>query len=216
VAESPPRSIHLAGARQHNLRSVEVTIPHAALTVITGVSGSGKSSLAHDTLFREGQRRYLASWSSHARARLGKLERPALDRVEGLLPALAVDQRAVVRSPRSTVGTLTELYDHLRLLFARVGEGGPAVGPAPTAAGLSFNSPLGACPVCEGLGVEDRVDPELLIADPQRTLREGALVPTTPTGYIVYSQVTVDVLDRVCGAHGFSVDVPWRELDEEQ
>lgn len=216
MADSLPRSIHLAGARQHNLRSVEVTIPHAALTVITGVSGSGKSSLAHDTLFREGQRRYLASWSSHARARLGQLERPEFDRVEGLLPALAVDQRAVVRSPRSTVGTLTELYDHLRLLFARVGEGAPVGGPVPAASGLSFNSPLGACPACEGLGVEDRVDPGLLIADPQRTLREGALVPTTPTGYIVYSQVTVDVLDRVCRAHGFSVDVPWQELDEEQ
>jgi excinuclease ABC subunit A len=210
-------AIRVFGARQHNLRDFDVEIPLGKLTVITGVSGSGKSSLAYDTLFREGQRRYLESVSSYARQSLGKLERPDVDRIEGIPAALAVDQRAVVRSPRSTVGTLGELYDHLRLLFARVGRfdgGDPA--ERITSSLLSFNSPLGACEECKGLGVQDRVDPDLLIADPARTLREGALVPTTPTGYIVYSQVTVDVLDRVCRAHGFTVDLPWRELSPEQ
>ncbi len=212
-----PTSIRVLGARQNNLRGFDVEIPHGKLTVVTGVSGSGKSSLAYDTLFREGQRRYLESISSYARQTLGKLERPEVDRIEGIPAALAVDQRAVVRSPRSTVGTISELYDHLRLLFARVGryegEGEPG---RITASALSFNTPVGACPACKGLGVEDRVDPLLLVADPRRTLREGALVPTTPTGYIVYSQVTVDVLDRVCRVHGFTVDEPWCELDEEQ
>ena len=212
-----PSSIRVLGARQHNLRGFDVEIPHGKLTVITGVSGSGKSSLAYDTLFREGQRRYLESISSYARQSLGKLERPDVDRIEGIPAALAVDQRAVARSPRSTVGTISELYDHLRLLFARVGQddGGGAPGRI-TSSQLSFNSPLGACEACKGLGVEDRVDPGLLIADPGRTLRQGALVPTTPTGYIVYSQVTVDVLDQVCRAHDFTVDQPWNELTEEQ
>ncbi len=210
-------AIRVLGARQHNLRGFDVEIPHGKLTVITGVSGSGKSSLAYDTLFREGQRRYLESISSYARQSLGKLERPDVDRIEGIPAALAVDQRAVARSPRSTVGTISELYDHLRMLFARAGRYEGDDPPARiTSSLLSFNTPMGACEACRGLGVEDRVDPGLLIADPARTLREGALVPTTPTGYIVYSQVTVDVLDQVCRAHDFTVDQPWRELTREQ
>ena len=216
MSDPAPGPIRVVGARQHNLDGFDVAIRPRAITVVTGVSGSGKSSLAFDTLFREGQRRYLASLSSFARAFMGKLERPAVDRIDRIPPALAVDQSAVVRSPRSTVGTLSGLYDHLRLLLARVGTRRAPGAPPPTTSLLSFNSAIGACPACRGLGVEDRVDPELLVADPARTLREGALVPTTPTGYIVYSQVTVDVLDTVCAAHGFSVDVPWRELDDEQ
>ena len=218
MARTTPDGIRIVGARQHNLRGLDLTIRHDALTVVTGVSGSGKSSLAFDTLFREGQRRYLESLSSHARQLLGKLDRPDVDRVEGVRPALAIDQRAAVRSPRSTVGTLSELYDHLRLLFARVATAADGT-PKPaaiTSTLLSFNTPQGACPACKGLGVEDRVDPALLIADPTRTLRQGALVPTTPNGYIVYSQVTVDVLDQVCAVHGFSVDQPWEQLDPEQ
>jgi len=216
MPRATPAAIRIVGARQHNLRGLDLSIRHDALTVVTGVSGSGKSSLAFDTLFREGQRRYLESLSSHARQLLGKLDRPDVDRVEGIRPALAIDQRAAVRSPRSTVGTLTELYDHLRLLFARVGTAANGTPTEVTSTLLSFNTPQGACPACKGLGVEDRVDPGLLIADPTRTLRQGALVPTTPNGYIVYSQVTVDVLDQVCHAHGFSVDEPWEQLNEEQ
>ncbi|MCR9246837.1 MAG: ATP-binding cassette domain-containing protein [bacterium] len=208
-------SLRVTGAREHNLRGIDVEIPHGALTVVTGVSGSGKSSLAFDTLFREGQRRYLAALSSHARQFLGKLQRPAATAFEGLPPALAVDQRTTVRNPRSTVGTLTEVYDHLRLLFARIG-----TPPDPAIqlhlGSFSFNTKDGACENCKGLGVVDRVDPDLLIADPNRTLRAGALVPTTKSGYIVYSQVTVDVLDQICRAHGFDVDTPWQELSAEQ
>ena len=210
------KGIILRGARENNLRDIDVDIPHGSLTVVTGVSGSGKSSLAFDTLFREGQRRYLESLSSYARLTLGKLERPAAERIEGVLPALAIDQRAAISSPRSTVGTVSELYDYLRLLFARVGKAAEGEPGTVNSTLFSFNTPLGACPDCGGLGVDDYVDPELLIADQSLTLRQGALVPTTPNGYIVYSQVTVEVLDLVCQKHGFSVDQPWCELTEEQ
>ncbi|MEU6608442.1 excinuclease ABC subunit UvrA [Streptomyces shenzhenensis] len=109
------------GARQHNLRDVSVEIPRDALVVFTGVSGSGKSSLAFDTIFAEGQRRYVESLSAYARQFLGQLDKPDVDAIEGLSPAIAIDQRTTGRNPRSTVGTITEVYDHLRLLYARIG-----------------------------------------------------------------------------------------------
>src|SRR5512137_144715 len=118
--------IRIRGAHEHNLRSIDVDVVDRALTVVTGVSGSGKSSLAFDTLCREGQRRYLETFSSYARQMLGRLARPAVARIDGLSPAIALDQRFALNSPRSTVGTLTELYDLLRLLWARLGEVGPA------------------------------------------------------------------------------------------
>jgi len=206
--------IVVRGASENNLRSVDVEIPHDALTVVTGVSGSGKSSLAFDVVFRESRRRYLQTFSTHARQFMGRLWRPDVAHLSGLRPAVAVGQRAGVGSPRSTVGTLTELYDDLRLLYARLGRG-------PSGLKLerrlfSFNSPRGACPACKGLGVEDRIDPELLVADPDKTLRLGALAITTPNGYVIYSQVTMDVLDRVLRAHGFSADVPWKDLTDDQ
>ncbi|MHC4955478.1 MAG: excinuclease ABC subunit UvrA [Planctomycetota bacterium] len=109
------------GAREHNLKGVDVSIPRGALTTITGVSGSGKSSLAFDTIYREGQRRFLESLSSYARQFLGGIDRPAVEHVEGLSPAVSIDQKTVSRNPRSTVGTITEIYDYLRLLYARLG-----------------------------------------------------------------------------------------------
>src|SRR3972149_9362528 len=116
------REISIRGAAEHNLRNVDLDIPHETLTVITGLSGSGKSSLAFDTIFKEGQRRYIESLSSSARQFLGQMERPKVDHIEGLSPAAAIDQRAVSRNPRSTVGTITEVSDYLRLLFARPGQ----------------------------------------------------------------------------------------------
>jgi excinuclease ABC subunit A len=114
-------SIVIKGAREHNLKNVDVTIPRDKLVVITGLSGSGKSSLAFDTIFAEGQRRYVESLSSYARQFLGQMDKPDLDSIDGLSPAVSIDQKTTSRNPRSTVGTTTEIYDYLRLLFARVG-----------------------------------------------------------------------------------------------
>ena len=114
--------LSVIGARVHNLKNIDVTIPHNKLTVITGLSGSGKSSLAFDTIFAEGQRRYIETFSAYARNMLGTLERPDVDNISGLSPVIAIEQKTINRNPRSTIGTTTEIYDYLRLLYARIGE----------------------------------------------------------------------------------------------
>ena len=114
--------IEIRGAKSHNLKNIDVSIPRDKLVVITGLSGSGKSSLAFDTIYAEGQRRYIETFSSYARQFLGNLERPDVDKIDGLSPVIAIEQKSTNKSPRSTVGTITEIYDFLRLLFARVSE----------------------------------------------------------------------------------------------
>src|SRR5574342_1140454 len=118
---SEPDSISVRGAREHNLKSIDVEIPKNKLVVFTGVSGSGKSSLAFDTIYAEGQRRYVESLSSYARQFLGIMDKPDVDSIEGLSPAISIDQKSASHNPRSTVGTVTEIYDYLRLLFSRIG-----------------------------------------------------------------------------------------------
>ena len=113
--------IRIRGAREHNLKNIDVDIPRNRLVVLTGLSGSGKSSLAFDTIYAEGQRRYVESLSSYARQFLGQMEKPDVDQIDGLSPAIAIDQKTTSKNPRSTVGTVTEIYDYLRLLYARVG-----------------------------------------------------------------------------------------------
>lgn len=114
--------IEIRGARTHNLKNINLTIPRDKLIVITGLSGSGKSSLAFDTLYAEGQRRYVESLSAYARQFLSLMEKPDVDHIEGLSPAISIEQKSTSHNPRSTVGTITEIYDYLRLMFARVGE----------------------------------------------------------------------------------------------
>src|SRR5258708_3957436 len=113
--------IIVRGAREHNLKNIDVVIPRDQLVVITGLSGSGKSSLAFDTIFAEGQRRYVESLSAYARQFLDKMEKPDVEHIDGLSPAISIDQKGATHNPRSTVGTVTEIYDFLRLLYARIG-----------------------------------------------------------------------------------------------
>ncbi|MFI7073830.1 excinuclease ABC subunit UvrA [Micromonospora sediminicola] len=340
----------IRGAREHNLRDVSLDLPRDALIVFTGLSGSGKSSLAFDTIFAEGQRRYVESLSSYARQFLGQMDKPDVDFIEGLSPAVSIDQKSTSRNPRSTVGTITEVYDYLRLLFARIGEPHcPICGEriskqspqqivdrvlamaegtrfmvlAPVVRGrkgeyvdlfaelqakgyararvdgvvhplteppklkkqekhtievvidrlsvkpsakqrltdsveaalglsgglvlldfvdlpeddparerrysehlacpndhplaiedleprvFSFNAPYGACPECTGLGTKKEVDPELVIPDPERSLREGAIQPWA-TGHNL--EYFLRLLEALGEAEHFDIDTPWRAL----
>ena len=139
-SERTEKYIHVKGARVHNLKNIEVKIPHNQLVVVTGLSGSGKSTLAFDTIFAEGQRRYVESLSAYARQFLGKINKPDVDLITGIAPAIAIEQKVNTRNPRSTVGTSTEIYDYLKLLFAphrahlfaRVGPRGPLATRWPT------------------------------------------------------------------------------------
>ena len=121
-ANTSQETISIRGARVHNLKNISVEVPHNAITVVTGVSGSGKSSLAFDTIYAEGQRRYVESLSAYARQFLERMEKPDVDEISGIAPAVAIRQKNSTRNPRSTVATATEIYDYLRLLFARCGQ----------------------------------------------------------------------------------------------
>ena len=208
------KSLHLRGAHEHNLRHVDLDLPLGLWTAVVGPSGSGKTTLVLDTIVREGQRRFLSGLSARARQFHGKLGRAAVESIGGLPATISIGQQATADSSRSTVGTLSGVLDLLRLWFAReaVDPGGVAL----TRSHFSFNHPDGACEGCGGLGVEDRVAPEALVADPAKSIRAGALKPTLKNGYTVYSQVTVEVMDRICRAHGFDVDTPWEDLSDEQ
>ena len=122
MSKTALKKIIIRGARKHNLKNIDLDIPRDQLTVITGLSGSGKSSLAFDTIYAEGQRRYVESLSSYARQFIGLMEKPEMDTIEGLSPAISIEQRSTARNPRSTVGTVTEIHDYLRLLFAHIGK----------------------------------------------------------------------------------------------
>ncbi len=207
--------IKLKHITHHNLKNIDIEIPHNQFTVISGVSGSGKSTLAEDVIYKDAERRYLETYSIHARQLLNKLIRPEAEHISGLRPAILLQQKNFINSPRSTVGTLTEIHDLLRLFFARLGKSTDNTLDINRSL-FSFNTAEGACPECKGLGLSDKIDPDLIISDPKKSLREGVLVITTPTGYIVYSQVTMDVMSQVCESEGFSADTPWKNLTEYQ
>lgn len=233
--------IEIKGARVHNLKNVSVKIPRNKITVITGISGSGKSSLAFDTIFAEGQRRYVESLSSYARQFLGVIEKPDVDEINGLSPALAIDQRSSVRSPRSTVGTMSEIYDLLRLIWSSIGyvyclkcgtrmekisfetakaqasaldhfkcPNCGANAPEITISTFSFNSPMGACPQCQGLGKKLRIDPEAVVPNSGLTLAEGAIRPWTRIG--AGSNWYQKILNDLSQKYSFSLDKPFGDL----
>ncbi|MCF6241037.1 MAG: excinuclease ABC subunit UvrA [Bacteroidales bacterium] len=209
------QKIKLKNITHHNLKNINIEIPHNKLTVITGVSGSGKSTLAIDVIYRAAEKLFLETYSIHARQFFTKMRRPEVEYISGLRPAIHLEQKNYINSPRATVGTLTALHDLLRLLFARLGKSSDASLRINRSL-FSFNKPEGACPVCNGLALVEHINPDLLISDENKSLRQGALVITTSSGYTVYSQVTIDVMDQVCNSEGFSVDIPWKELTDYQ
>ena len=207
--------IKLKNISQNNLKNISVEIPKNKLVVITGVSGSGKSSLAFDVINKEGQRQYFTNFSAQSRKYLGKLSKPQVEQINGLTPTISLSQNVSNNNPRSTVGTLSDIYDYLRLLFARLGKS-EIENLKINRSLFSFNSPTGACENCKGLGVEDKISVDLLVEDENRSIRNQALKITNPNGYTIYSQVTIDALNQVCNAHGFDVDIAWKDLTDEQ
>src|SRR5579863_6065053 len=312
--------IRVRGAREHNLKNIDVEMPRDSLVVLTGLSGSGKSSLAFDTIYAEGQRRYVESLSAYARQFLELMQKPDVDSIEGLSPAISIEQKTTSRNPRSTVGTVTEIYDYMRLLWARIGiPYSPATGLpiesqtvsqmvdrvlamkegtrlyllAPVVRGrkgeyrkeladfqkrgfqrvkvdgkmleidavpalnkklkhdievvvdrivvrgdlgnrladsletaldladglaiaeieprlFSFNNPLGACPVCDGLGTKLYFDPELVVPDERKSLRQGAIAPWANSSSQYYAQT----LDSLARHYKVSTNEPWKDIPE--
>lgn len=235
-------TIYVKGARVHNLKNVSVAIPKNKFVVITGISGSGKSSLAFDTLFAEGQRRYVESMSTFARQFLGVLEKPDIDEIQNLSPALSIDQKTAAVSPRSTVGTMSEIYDYMRLLFATIGvphcmlctkpmekvidrqahsteialnhdwvcRSCQTTFPKVTLSLFSFNSPVGACRLCHGLGERLEVDSSLIMPNSTLTIEEGALRPLqrmNSTGAWVKK-----TLEAMAQKYSFKLDIPVSQL----
>jgi len=198
------RFVRVRGAREHNLRDVDVDIPRDALVVFTGISGSGKSSLAFGTLFAESQRRYLDSVAPYARRLIDQVGVPEVDRIDGLPPAVALQQSRGTPGSRSTVGSLTTLSSLLRLLFSRAGHY-PADQPMLYAEDFSPNTPQGACPTCHGLGRVFDVTEASMVPDPSLTIRERA-VAAWPTAW--QGQNLRDILVTL----GHDVDTPWNKL----
>lgn len=160
--------IRIKNARVNNLKNISLEIPRNKLVVVTGVSGSGKSSLVFDTIYAEAQREYMDSLSTYSRISMPKIGKPDVDSIEGLSPCLVIDQKPLARNPRSTVGTVTEIYSYLRMLFSRMGN------PILSAGDFSFNTPAGACECCRGLGEEFAPDLDLLL-DYDKSLNENAI-----------------------------------------
>ncbi len=200
--------IHVRGARQHNLKNVDLTIPRDALVVFTGVSGSGKSSLAFGTLYAEAQRRYLESVSPYARRLFNQMAVPDVDSIEGLPPAVALQQQRGQPTTRSSVGSVTTLSNLVRMLYSRAGQYPPGLGIL-YAESFSPNTPQGACPTCHGTGTIYSVTEESMVPDPSLTIRQRAIA-AWPQAW--GGQNLRDILVSL----GYDVDRPWRDLPKAQ
>lgn len=199
--------IKVRGAREHNLKNVDVEIPRDALVVFTGISGSGKSSLAFGTLYAEAQRRYLESVSPYARRLFNQMAVPEVDEIDGLPPAVALQQQRGSASTRSSVGSVTTISNLLRMLYSRAGDY-PEGQSILYAESFSPNTPEGACPECHGLGKVYTVTEESMVPDPSLTIRERA-VAAWPSAWAGQNQR--DILTTM----GYDIDIPWRDLPKE-
>jgi excinuclease ABC subunit A len=197
--------VRVRGAREHNLVDVEVDVPRNAFVAFTGVSGSGKSSLAFGTLYAEAQRRYFESVAPYARRLIAQLAAPHVDSITGLPPAVALQQRRGTPSARSTVGTLTTLSNLLRMLYSRAGTYPPGTKSRLEAEAFSPNTAAGACPTCHGLGVVHDVTEDLLVPDPSLSIRDGAIAAWPGAWQGANLRSIVDGL-------GIDIDKPWRRL----
>lgn len=203
--------MRIKNAHQNNLKNIDLSIPENQLIVVTGLSGSGKSSLAMDIIANEGYRYFLESLPAYNQQNAQLIPTAEVDDIEALPPVIKVEQSKLFQSITATFGTLSELAAVFRILFARYS------GKESMSKSLfSFNHPKGACERCHGIGQAEFIDIKKLVGDENKTLREGAITTTLPNGYIVYSQITVDELNKVCKAHDFSVDIPWKDLSEAQ
>ncbi len=199
--------VRVRGAREHNLRNVDLDVPRDALVVFTGVSGSGKSSLAFGTLYAEAQRRYLESVSPYARRLFDQMGVPEVDEIDGLPPAVALQQQRGTPTSRSSVGSVTTLSNLLRMLYSRAGDYPPGQAML-YAEDFSTNTPQGACPRCHGLGRVYEATERSMVPDDSLTIREGAIAAWPPAWH---GQNQRDILTTL----GYDVDRPWRELSEE-
>ena len=201
---NPEHSIQVRGARVHNLKDVDVDLPRNSLVVFTGISGSGKSSLAFGTLFAESQHRYLDSVSPYARRLIDQVDEPDVDSIEGLPPAVALQQQRGVPSVRSSVGSVTTISNALRMLYSRAGEYPKGQGIL-YADAFSPNTPQGACPECHGIGRVFNVTEELLVPDPTKSIRERAIAAWPPAWQ-------GKNLSRILTSLGYDIDKPWNTL----
>jgi len=203
--------MRITNAHQNNLKNINLTIPENHLIVVTGLSGSGKSSLAMGVIANEGYRYFLESLPAYGQQNAQLIPTAEVDDLQNLPPVIKVEQSKRFQSINATFGTLSELTAIFRIIFARY-----SADQSMSKSLFSFNHPKGACKICRGIGEEEYIDLDKIIGDENKTLREGAITTTLPGGYIVYSQITVEELNKVCKAHGFSVDIPWKELTDEQ
>ena len=203
--------MRIFNAHQNNLKNVDLDIPENQLIVMTGLSGSGKSSLAMGVIANEGYRYFLESLPAYNQQNGQLIPTAEVDEIKDLPPVIKVEQSKRFQSTKTTFGTLSELSAIFRILFARY-----ATADTLSKSLFSFNHPKGACPICNGIGEAEYIDLDKLVGDENKTLREGAITTTLPNGYIVYSQITVDELNKVAEAHGFNVDIPWKKLSDEQ
>ena len=227
-----PDLIMVKGASQHNLKHIDLDIPRYKLVVLTGVSGSGKSSLAFDTIYAEGQRRYVESLSTYARLYVEQMEKPKVEYIIGLSPTIAIEQKTVSHNPRSTVGTITEITDYLRLLYSRIGtphciDCGTALrlnmSACPNcsrpfaplrATHFSPNTADGMCPACNGLGTKLEVDPDLVVNQPHLSLLDGATRWYGDVRKKSKSKYSLATLIALSQHYGVDLELPWCDLPQ--